>query len=254
MGRPIKEGLDYFPHDTDAVNDEKIESMRSLFGAEGYAFYFISLERVYRTKMGQLDIGSKERRAFLTGRIGVTDERFMEMLEASFEVGLFDRKAFDSKGLMTSKGIKRRVQQVNGERERKRQWKGGKLSTAKTRNSSEVLDGENPGKSTQRKAKKRKENIPPISPKGDAGVFEKYAGEDKRLLDALVDFDTMRKKIKRPMTDRAKTCLVNRLDKLTGTSAEKIAILDEAVLHCWKSVYLPKDERKEADEDDQERY
>lgn len=157
MGRPIKEGLDYFPHDTDAVNDEKIESMRSLFGAEGYAFYFISLERVYRTKNGQLDISSKERRAFLAGRIGVTDGRFMELLTSSFEVGLFDRKAFDSKGLLTSKGIKRRVQQVNGERERKRQWKSGKLSTAKSTDSSGVLDGDNTGTSTQRKEKQRKE-------------------------------------------------------------------------------------------------
>lgn len=168
MGRPLKEGLDYFPHDTDAVNDEKIEAMRAMFGAEGYAFYFISLERIYRTKNGQLDIGSKERRAFLAGRIGVSDERFMEMLTASFEIDLFDRKAFEGKGLMTSKGIKRRTQQVNKERARKRGRKSRALEPVKTDGSSEVLDGDNPGKSAQRKAKQRKEKIPPISPKGEA--------------------------------------------------------------------------------------
>ncbi|MEA4955028.1 MAG: DUF4373 domain-containing protein [Pseudoflavonifractor sp.] len=253
MGRPIKEGLDYFPHDTDAVNDEKIESMRSLFGAAGYAFYFISLERIYRTKLGQLDISSKERRAFLTGRIGVTDEQFMEMLEAAFEVGLFDRKAFENKGVMTGTGLKRRVQQVNGERARKRQWKNDKLSTEKTQNSSGVLDGDNAGKSTQRKAKKRKENIPPISPKGDAGVFEKYAGDDSALLQALKDFNTMRNKIKKPMTDRAKSMLTTKLDGLAESSKEKMEILDEAVLHCWRSVYPLKDKEKVQD-DEQERF
>ena len=29
MARPIKEGMDYFPHDTDATNDEKIEALNS---------------------------------------------------------------------------------------------------------------------------------------------------------------------------------------------------------------------------------
>lgn len=157
VGRPLKEGLDYFPHDTDAVNDEKIEAMRALFGAEGYAFFFISLERIYRTKNGQLDIGNKERRAFLAGRIGVTDDRFIEMLNASFEVGLFDRKAFESKGLMTSKGIKRRTQQVNKERERKRYKKPTVLQAGKTEGSSKVLDGDNHGESAQRKEKQSKE-------------------------------------------------------------------------------------------------
>jgi hypothetical protein len=47
MARPKKEGMDYFPHDTDAVNDEKIEALRLLYGNDGYAFYFILLERIY---------------------------------------------------------------------------------------------------------------------------------------------------------------------------------------------------------------
>lgn len=47
MARPLKLGLDYFPHDTDAWNDDKIEAMRVNFGNDGYAFYFIILERIY---------------------------------------------------------------------------------------------------------------------------------------------------------------------------------------------------------------
>lgn len=38
MARPRKEGLGYFPHDTDAVNDEKIEALRALYGNDGYAY------------------------------------------------------------------------------------------------------------------------------------------------------------------------------------------------------------------------
>lgn len=96
-------------------------------------------------------------------------------------------------------------------------------------------------------------NIPPISPKGDVGVFEKYAGDDLALLQSLADFDAMRKKIRKPMTDRAKTMLTAKLDTLAGSSKEKIAILDESVLHCWQSVYPLKDGVKEQD-DEKERY
>lgn len=38
MARPRKEGMDYFPHDTDAVNDTKIESLRMLYGNDGHYF------------------------------------------------------------------------------------------------------------------------------------------------------------------------------------------------------------------------
>jgi hypothetical protein len=59
MGRPRKEGMDYFPHDVDAVFDEKIEALRTMFGNDGYAFYFISLERIYRSGQGELDVSTR---------------------------------------------------------------------------------------------------------------------------------------------------------------------------------------------------
>ena len=48
MTRPQKQGLDYFSHDTDASNDEKIEAMEAVYGLAGHAFYFKLLERIYR--------------------------------------------------------------------------------------------------------------------------------------------------------------------------------------------------------------
>ena len=60
MARPQKEGMDYFPHDTDAVNDEKIEALRALYGNDGYAFYFIMLERIYRTAEFEINVSDAE--------------------------------------------------------------------------------------------------------------------------------------------------------------------------------------------------
>ena len=53
----------------------------------------------------------------------------------------------------------------------------------------------------------------------------------------------MRKKIKKPMTDRAKAQLLRELDKLADSSAGKIDLLNEAVLHCWQTVYAHDDGR-----------
>lgn len=60
MARPIKEGMDYFPHDTDASSDEKIELLTGIYGNDGYAFYFIMLERIYRNKDFCIDVSDAE--------------------------------------------------------------------------------------------------------------------------------------------------------------------------------------------------
>lgn len=101
--------------------------------------------------------------------------------------------------------------------------------------------------------KRNKEiNIPPKSPKGDGGVFELYAGGDAALLDALLAFEQMRGKIKRPMTDVARKRLTKRLDKLAAEypGMSKADVLEEAVLHCWQSVYPPKEKKQEEADND----
>lgn len=72
--------------------------------------------------------------------------------------------------------------------------------------------------------------------------FQAYAGNDGELLQRLVDFAEMRQKIRSPIkTDRQVTLLLNRLDTLSGgNAATKHSMLDEAVEKGWKSVYAPK--------------
>lgn len=61
--------------------------------------------------------------------------------------------------------------------------------------------------------------------------------------DALNAFIEMRKTIKKPMTDRAVTILVNKLMELGKTEAERVAILNQSIEHCWQTVYPLKDEK-----------
>ena len=113
MGRPRKEGMDYFPHDVDASQDEKIEAMRSMFGNDGYAFYFIILERIYRSEHAELDLSKDVYAVALANKIMVTKQRFDEMIYTSVDLGLFDADTFFQHQRLTSKVVKKRFDEIN---------------------------------------------------------------------------------------------------------------------------------------------
>lgn len=69
-----------------------------------------------------------------------------------------------------------------------------------------------------------------------------YKGVSDDLVEALREFEQMRKLIKAPLTDEAKKRLLARLDKLAGNDTrKKILILHQSIDHDWKGVYELKD-------------
>ena len=60
---------------------------------------------------------------------------------------------------------------------------------------------------------------------------------DERFRKAFQDFCAMRTKMKSPMTDRAKTMLINKLNELSGDMDTQIRVLDQSMLNGWQSVY-----------------
>jgi len=120
MARPQKEGLDYFPHDTDAVNDEKLEALRALHGNDGYAFYFILLERIYRSPKMEIDISDAETLQILARKISVTIEKFQEMMKTALKWHCFDPEKYHNHHILTSNGIKKRALPVVEKREKMR--------------------------------------------------------------------------------------------------------------------------------------
>lgn len=99
-----------------------------------------------------------------------------------------------------------------------------------------------------KKARKQEYIYPPIIPLTNAKketIFEDYAEQDAELLEALHEFEKMRISKKSPMTARAKTLLVGKLDSLSANKKRardyKISCLNEAIVNSWKSVYELKD-------------
>lgn len=120
MARPQKQGLDYFPHDTDAAGDDKIEIMRALYGNDGYAFYFILLERIYQTDHTELDVSDPEIIQILAKKVAVTEQQFADMLQTALKWHLFDPDAYATRHVLTSNGAKARVRPVLWKRQQMR--------------------------------------------------------------------------------------------------------------------------------------
>lgn len=97
-------------------------------------------------------------------------------------------------------------------------------------------------KEKKRNEKKINEYIPPYNP--PKGEWVGLVQEDVKS--AFLDFIENRKKLKKPMTERAMTMLANRLNELTSDPKQQIEMLNEAILHGWQSVYPPKQEKGRA--------
>jgi len=203
MSRPIKQGLDYFSHDTDASSDEKIGRIKAEFGNDGYAFYFITLERIYRTGDGKLYLGSEVDKKILAAKIGITLRKFEKILEKSLKNNLFDEKQFLEKKYLTSPGIEKRFLQIQSERKRKREFYNKSkevLDVQKGGRNPSNTPGETTGETPQSKVKESrvielaKSLIESIKKESSFyAIINKYIsalGENK-VLDILTDCQRM---------------------------------------------------------------
>lgn len=57
------------------------------------------------------------------------------------------------------------------------------------------------------------------------------------LAEALAAFAEHRKKLKKPMTDRAKELMLSKLSKMARTEQEQIAILNQSIMNGWQGVF-----------------
>ena len=65
-----------------------------------------------------------------------------------------------------------------------------------------------------------------------------YIGVPPELLSAFTEFAEMRKTIKKPITTEATVKrILNKLDKLADTDADKVKILNQSTDNCWQDVY-----------------
>lgn len=97
-----------------------------------------------------------------------------------------------------------------------------------TVNSEEVEVNNKTKDRAQAKSEPKKKNKPPLK--------AKTYSDNPELDQAIKDFIENRKALKKPMTDRAVTLFINKLDREFKSDDEKIEAIDIAIMRGWLSV------------------
>jgi hypothetical protein len=151
MARPLKEGLDYFPLDTNF--DEKIQAIESVFKNDGLVWIIKFWQAAYRTNNGEVSLDGYQG-IIHAENSRITLEKQKEILKLCVEIGLLIKT---NNKKYTSNGIKKRLGHIIEERKR---WRvEHKLS---------VIQADNPRDNQQetpeskvKESKVKESNIPP---------------------------------------------------------------------------------------------
>lgn len=176
MARPKKVGLEYFP--LDCQMDDKVEMLKAEHGLAGFATYVILLQHIYQTEHGELDMSVVFRWKTLGKQLDMPVESLEQLLATMFAVGLFDKKAFDERQVLTSNGIQKRRKRVAGLREKDRSRKAGAdLEDTPEFSAGKPTEKGGKGKGKNTTYSKRKESINSLS--DAACAAESALGKDE---------------------------------------------------------------------------
>lgn len=93
---------------------------------------------------------------------------------------------------------------------------------------------------------RREEYNTPLPPKGGKGgvvpLFEKFSGNNQELLSALKEWQEMRKRMKKPLTEKAAELNLKDLQKRSGGDERQMAaIVLQSIKHGWQGFYVLKE-------------
>ena len=109
MARPQKVGLDYFPHDTNASNDMKMQALLTFGGLAGLGFYWFLIERMYNEDTFLLDISASETIQIHCRNMSITTQEWDRYLEICLKYGLFKKDIYDTEKKLCSDGVMKRA-------------------------------------------------------------------------------------------------------------------------------------------------
>lgn len=256
MARPIKDGVDYFPKDTDFYSDDKVRLLRAEFGAKGMYILDYLLCDIYG-KNGYFTKWDKSR-CFLVSDgagCGCSPEYISEFVSGCCRCSFFDERVLNVFGVLTSAGIQRRYIRMFNSRDEiqmiEEYWllnvndkKDVPASVLNKITFKNLKTTENPNKSTGNPDKSTGNSQSKKKVK-DTKVSQKEIIIPEEIAEAFEGFSEMRNRIKRPLTSRARTMAINELQKLAPNDYSKqIKILDQSTLNCWQGLFPLKDEHQ----------
>lgn len=241
----------FFSHDCNARNDPKILALRSVYGAEGYGVYFMLVEILREQPEYRLSVNkyiwntlAMQMQVEASRLEQIVNDCCTEFAENGSTLLVNDGEYLYSASLLRRMGKVDDISNLRREAARKR-WENQPCKAADGDEASTSDANAEQNDAKKRKAKQSKEKQSKAEEKkAKENIFADFAAGDADLLSALQDFETMRNKIKKPMTEQAKKRLLTELEKLApGDRETQIAILHRSEDRCWAGVFALKDDR-----------
>jgi hypothetical protein len=104
MARPIKQGLDYFPLDTNL--DDNFELIEAKYGLEGFAVLIKLYQRAYK-ECGYFYPWTEKEQLLFSKRVNVDNNTVNNIIVDAVTYGIFDKRLYDM-GILTSHGMQKR--------------------------------------------------------------------------------------------------------------------------------------------------
>lgn len=157
MARPNKEGLDYFPFDTNLFQDIRIRKLIKYQSGKAVTVYALLLCIIY--KDGYYMRWDKELPFIISEQTGFEEAYVLEVINSCLKLGLFSNELYTSDGILTSRGIQERYKKICDLCRRKSEISEFSLISSEEIPISSEEKPINSAKSTQRKGNKNKESL-----------------------------------------------------------------------------------------------
>lgn len=282
-GKP-KKRIDYAGWSVDIFsNDTKIDKLLDAQSWVGFGIYFYLCQMAFGGEGYYYewcyDLCATTARK-MGGGVGAGTVK--ETVDYCFQIGLFDKRLFDRWGVLTSRGIQKSFLVVLKSKNRRgteiyselwlldkndedyqgvvfvhknEQRLGVNVDSLGENEQRLGVNGNSLGqeesKVKESKVKESKGKGSKIKEKKDAATLAYYPN-DEDLNRAFADYVQMRKLIKKPMTDKAVSLAMSKLQKLavlpfseTMDNDLAIRILEQSVMNSWQGLFPLKETGKE---------
>jgi hypothetical protein len=105
MARPRKEGVDYYPHYTYSLSDPTLDGIRTEFGNDGYAIYYLLREILCDAQVSPgccFDFSELPRWRWLVSKMLVSEQKLLDIFQAFIDYGVMDAGLFREKKIWFS--------------------------------------------------------------------------------------------------------------------------------------------------------
>lgn len=251
MARPKKDGLDYFPLDTDIFSDEKVRILKARYGTDGIALYLYVLCRIYRN--GYYARYDDDFEYVAAEELQMSVAKVKQVMTFLFSRSLLTKivsKLVIPDTIITSHGIQRRYQQAVKSRALKTPvaveeafWL---LEKSDTESFVKVTHQADFSKKNRGFFQEKQGVIPRKTPIKESKV-NKYIYYSNPELNEVFDlYIQMRNgQDKTSLSEDRIRMLKEELDKIADTDADRIEVCKKAYVSGWKSFYpLPKSSAK----------